>query len=355
MESPIAVTARCEVRAVIRFLHAKKLPPVEIHRQLCEIYGEACISVQHVRKWCREFSEGRTDVHDEHRSGRPSISDEVVSKIERILLEDRRITIRELAAQVPEVCEKTIDTILTERLGYHKVCARWVPHMLSETHKVDRVNCAQEFLRECAENTEDYLDSIVTEDETWCHYVTPETKQQSRQWRHPESPKPKKFKQTLSAGKVMATVFWDRKGVLLIEFMPRGTTINSESYCETLKKLRRAIQNRRRGRLTKGVRLHHDNARPHVSRQTKDLIDKFGWDLVEHAPYSPDLAPSDFHLFPKLKQHLGGQRFETDEELQEAVTKFLHGLAADFFEAGFQKWISRQQKCVEKSGDYVEK
>ena len=115
----IAVTARYEILAVIQFLHAKKLKAVEIHKQLIEIYGETCISVQHVRKWCREFSKGRTDIHDERWSGRPSISDKVVAKIERILFEDRRITIRELAAQVPEVSEKSIDTILTERLGHH--------------------------------------------------------------------------------------------------------------------------------------------------------------------------------------------------------------------------------------------
>lgn len=355
MEPAIAVTARCEIRAVIRFLNAKKLPPVEIHRQLTEIYGEACISVQHVRKWCREFSGGRTDIHDEPRSGRPSVSDDVVAKIDRLLQEDRRATLRELAEKVPEVSEKTIDNILTEKLDYRKVCARWVPHMLSETHKENRVKCAREFLQQCAENTEEFLDSIVTGDETWCHYVTPETKQQSKQWRHSDSPRPKKFKRTLSAGKVMATVFWDRKGVLLVDFMPTGTTINSERYCETLKKLRRAIQNRRRGRLTKGVRLHHDNARPHVSRNTKALIEQFGWEIVEQAAYSPDLAPSDFHLFPKLKQHLGGQRFATDEEVQNAVTTYLNGLAATVLEAGFQKWISRQQKCVEKFGEYVEK
>ncbi|KAJ8957729.1 hypothetical protein NQ318_017627 [Aromia moschata] len=64
----------------------------------------------------RQFSEGRTDIHDEKRSGRPSISDEVVTKIERILLEVRRITIRELAAQISEACEKSIDTILTKGL-----------------------------------------------------------------------------------------------------------------------------------------------------------------------------------------------------------------------------------------------
>jgi len=153
----------------------------------------------------------------------------------------------------------------------------------------------------------------------------------------------------------MATVFWDRKGVLLVEFMPKGSTINSETYCETLKKLRGAIKNRRRGRLTKGVRLHHDNVRPHVSRQTTALIEEFGWDLVKHAPYSPDVAPSDFHWFPKLKQSLGGQHFKTEEDVQQAVTTFLNGLAAEFFETGFQMWITRQQKCIEKFGDYVEK
>ena len=94
MEPAIAVTARCEIRSVIRFLNAKKLTPIEIHRQLEEVDGKTCISVQHVRKWYREFSEGRTDVHDEQRSGRPSVSDEVVAKIERILLEDRRVTLR---------------------------------------------------------------------------------------------------------------------------------------------------------------------------------------------------------------------------------------------------------------------
>ncbi|KAF7282556.1 hypothetical protein GWI33_002383 [Rhynchophorus ferrugineus] len=67
MES--ADTVRCEIRSVIRFLNAKKRKPIEIHRQLEEVYGKDCISVQHVRKWCKEFSEGRIDVHHEQRSG----------------------------------------------------------------------------------------------------------------------------------------------------------------------------------------------------------------------------------------------------------------------------------------------
>lgn len=355
MELPIVVTARCEIRAVIRFLNAKQISPTEIHCQLIEVYGENCISVQHVRKWCREFSEGRMEIHDENRSGRPSVSDGVVEKVETILLEDRRITINELALLIPEISSATIHKILTEKLGYHKVCARWVPRMLTENHKQQRVVCAKQFLQQCEDNKEEFLDSIVTGDETWAFHFTPETKQQSREWRHSTSPKPKKFKQTQSAGKVMTTVFWDRKGLLLIDFLPHGKTVNSDRYCNTLRKLRRVIQNRRRGRLSSGVRLLHDNARPHVSRQTQELLTNFDWTIVPHPPYSPDLAPSDYHLFPKLKEHLGGQRFSTDDEVKEEVTRFLKGLAAEFYNMGIEKLEHRLQKCLDRNGDYVEK
>jgi hypothetical protein len=94
--------------------------------------------------------------------------------------------------------------------------------------------------------------------------VNAETKEQSK-----HSPnKPKTFEQTLPARKLMASVFWDRKGVLMVELMKQGTTITSEVYCETLKKLRRAIQNKRRGMLTYGVVLLHDNACPDTAAPT---------------------------------------------------------------------------------------
>ncbi|CAH1961654.1 unnamed protein product [Acanthoscelides obtectus] len=106
--------------------------------------------------------------------------------------------------------------------------------------------------------------------------------------------------------------------------------------------------------LTKGVRLHHDNARPHTSRQTTTLIEEFRWETVTQPPYNPDVAASDFHLFPKLKEHLGGTQFQDDQEVQEAVLDFLRGQAVEFFDSGFKKWLYRQQKYIERNGDYVE-
>ena len=83
------------------------------------------------------------------------------------------------------------------------------------------------------------------------------------------------------------------QSVLLVEFLPQGTTINSAVYCETLKKLRRAIQNKRREMLSATILLLHDNARPHSAAQTQDPITSFRWDQLDHTPYSPDLAPTD--------------------------------------------------------------
>ncbi|KAJ4427620.1 hypothetical protein ANN_25268 [Periplaneta americana] len=192
-----------------------------------------------------------------------------------------------------------------------------------------------------------FLDQIVTGDETWVSHNTPETKRQSRQRHHPSSPKkPRKFKQTLSTQKVMATVFWDRKGVLSLDFMPKGTTINANRYCETLRKLRRAIQNKRRGMLSRGAVLLHDNARPHTAASTRELLDQFCWEIFDHPPYSPDLAPSDFHLFTKLKDFLGGTRFGSDEELKKTVNTWLNELVAEEYNTGILKLVNRYDKCL---------
>ncbi|GFR20425.1 HTH_48 domain-containing protein [Trichonephila clavata] len=117
--------------------------------------------------------------------------------------------------------------------------------MLTDLHKTQRLGSALTFLERYHNEGEDFLDQIVTGDETWVAYVTPESKQRSMEWRHSSSPKRVKFKQTISARKIMCTVFWDRKGVLLVEFLPRNETINAASYCETL--------NKRRGKLTQTI------------------------------------------------------------------------------------------------------
>ncbi|GFV88195.1 histone-lysine N-methyltransferase SETMAR [Trichonephila clavipes] len=179
--------------------------------------------------------------------------------------------------------------------------------------------------------------------------------QHPMEWRHTSSPVKVNAKQTLSKRKIRTTVFWDRRDVFLVNFMPQGTTINSGAYCTTLWKLRREFQNKRRGKLSRGVLLLHDNARPHTSHMTRKLIEYFGWNVLDHAPYSPDHAPNDFNLFWYLKHSLGGTRFCDNGEVKVAVNSSLSNQATYLFEEGFQYLVLSNYKCIDKLGNNVEK
>lgn len=230
MAAVIQNPAKCEVRSVIRFLNAKGQNAADIHRELCAIYGPTVMSEGKVRQWCREFREGRSNVHDDERSGRPSVqTDDLVERVNEKVRSNRRFTITELAKKFPEVFAKTVHRIVTDKLGYHKLCARWVPKMLTDAHKEQRMTAARDFLARWGQDGDDLFSHIVTGDETWISYATGESKQQSMQWRHSGSPKAKKFKQTPSVHKIMATVFWDQKGVILVKFLEPGRTITVDA------------------------------------------------------------------------------------------------------------------------------
>jgi len=77
--------------------------------------------------------------------------------------------------------------------------------------------------------------------------------------------------------------------------------------------------------------------------------------ILDHPPYSPDLAPSDFHLFLHLKKHLAGKKFDDDDEVHKEVMTWFKGQAADFYDSGIQKLVPRLNKCLDNVSDYVEK
>ena len=149
-----------------------------------------------------------------------------------------------------------------------------------------------------------------------------------------------------SAGKLMLTVFWDSQGSVLEHYQERGTTINSVRYIEMLAcRLKPEIRSKRRGLLTRGVVLLHDNA-----AHTTETLRKLKFKVMAHPPYSPDLAPSDYHLFSPLKEALRGRGFTSDQEVKEAVHAWLAAQLKTFSE-GIRKLVQRLTKCVEKQGD----
>ena len=166
---------------------------------------------------------------------------------------------------------------------------------------------SQELLEVYNANPEDFHTRLVTGDETWLHHWDPDTKKEVVQWKRSGSPLPKKFR------------------------------------------------TRRRGKLAAGVLLLHDNAPLHKSRVAQAAIRECKFEQLNHPPYSPDLAPSDYYLFRNLKSHLRGTRFRDDDELKAATEAWFEDQIDDFYFKGIDCLKEKWAKCIEVKGDYIEK
>jgi len=134
-----------------------------------------------------------------------------------------------------------------------------------------------------------------------------------------------------SAGKVLASIFWDQDGILLTDYLPKGQTINAEYYSSLLVQLKDILTEKRRGKITKGVLFLHDNAPAHQALATQKKLAYLDFQCFDHPPYSLYLAPSDYHLFPGLKNQLKGRHFSSDEEVIAAAETWLDEQTSDFF------------------------
>ncbi len=194
----------------------------------------------------REFLEGLMLSEDKKRSGRlrDSFTDENAEAIGQLIEGNQRITIRQIEASFPanDCLKSTITRIIYERLQYRKLLCQWIPRVLTEEQNCVDFQPRSSSSPSMSNKGWDLLQRIVTGDETWVHHFTPTSKVASMEWCKPGEVRRKKARMERSAGKVMATVFWDAQEVLLVQYMERGTTINSETYCQVLTDLCKAIR-----------------------------------------------------------------------------------------------------------------
>ncbi|KAL1460741.1 hypothetical protein WDU94_012693 [Cyamophila willieti] len=328
----------------------------EIKTRLDSTLGDSAPSKSMVCKWVAKFKRGHTSCTNDPRSGRPVevVTEAVVEKVHDLVLENRRTKVLDIAESVGISTER-VWYILHEHLGMQKLCARWVPRLLTPDQKRQRKDISSTCLTLFNKNPVDFCRRFVTCDETWIHHYTPETKEQSKQWTSKDEPAPKKAKAVLSAGKVMATVFWDARGVIFVDYLEKGQTINSAYYVTLLDTLNEKLKEKRPHLGKKKVLFHQDNAPVHTSTTSMAKLHELRWELLPHPPYSPDLAPCDYHLFPNLKKWLGGKKFASNTDLIEAVNGYFEGLDQSSYAAGINRLEHRSTKCIELKGDYVEK
>jgi len=233
---------KLEQRANIKFCVKLGKSGAETFEMKRCAYGNEAMSCARFFEWHVHFKRGRTSLEDDERSGRPSTNStpKNVETIRRLVHEDRRRTIKDIAAIV-NVSYGTVETILTFDLNMHCVAAKFVLRLLTPEQKEHCVAICQE-LHQRALDDPSFMLRVITGDESWVYGYDPETKQQSSQWKSPGSPRPKKARQSRSMTKSMLFVFFDIQRIVHHEFAPQDQTVNAGFYCSVLRCLREDIR-----------------------------------------------------------------------------------------------------------------
>ncbi|PNF39838.1 hypothetical protein B7P43_G02822 [Cryptotermes secundus] len=216
-----------------------------------------------------------------------------------------------------------------------------------------RMQVASRLLQQLEEESDAFLKSTVTTDETWVNYFIFESQQSSRKWRHTSSPKPKRARRSCSEGKVMATFLWNWQGVIHVDFLTDARTVNAGYYSDLLATdMKEKVRSKQKtGR--KRVAFLHDNARPHTAKTTMEIEMEPSDTSAVQSQFGLNLAPSDFYLFGRLKSDLQGMQFVEDTVIQ-TVREWICRQPQAFFKKGIRMLPECWKKCVDSGGEYVE-
>lgn len=346
-----------DIRAQVKRLFSNGLSITLIRSELKKDGIDPLPSRPTISRWCQRFKSGDPSLENRPRPGQPkSVTDEThVAKVKAVVEKDRRLLLREISEKA-RISVSSVWRILHFHLGLSLCSARWIPKVLTPEQKKFRVQASQENLNLLSMDKEFFLGQIVTGDETYLHRYEAETKRQSSQWLTAGAQPPLKAIRKTSSAKIMMVVFWDRMGVLLTEFYYKGATLTGQAYANTIGRLKKAyIEKRGQNKWDDGVFLLHDNAPCHTSKIAKEKIRSTGFIELYHPPYSPDLAPSDYFLFPKLKNYMRGRKYNSDEQVRKSAIGWLGHRDPSFFSRGISALEARWNKCVRVKGEYIEK
>lgn len=335
------------LRGALLFLFNWKKSAAEAHRILVEVYGDNALSETRCRAWFRQFKDGIFNVTDKERENRPKVFED--TELQGLLDEDDTQSQKQLAAQLG-VSRQAISKRL-HAMGKIQKIGKWVPHQLNDRQMERRQNTCEILLER--HNRKSFLHRIITGDEKWIFFANPKRK---KSWVSPGEPSTSSAKPDRFGKKTMLCVWWDQKGVVYYELLRPGETVNTQRYQQQIIKLGRELRKKRPEYADRheGVIFQHDNAPSHTARPVRDTLDALGWELLPHPPYSPDLAPSDYHLFASMGHALAEQHFNSYEDVKKWLDGWFLSKGDEFFWGGIHNLPQRWEKCVANEGNYFE-
>ena len=181
--------------------------------------------------------------------------------------------------------------------------------------------------------------NIITGDETWIHFYTVASKQANKVWLGHEENRPQIARTAQNSKKCMFCIFFSIEGIVAKIVIPKGTTVTGNLYAnkilpEVFSKFREMSERS----TVQDVMLHHDNAAPHTSKIVTKYLKQERVNVLPHLPYSPDLAPCNFFLFPKLKKELKNKKYDKVENLARGVQAVVSSISKDEYYKYFESW-----------------
>ena len=308
-----------------------------IHDDLKTIYGSSSYSYSTVAKWVNLFKSGRESLEDDSRCGRPrtEVIPYNIKQIEELIADDPHITYCEME-DLSGLSRGTIERIIIEHLQLRKITSRWVPHQLTPMNKLKRLNFAKEMLNKF-DKGEWRLDQIVTGDESWFYYRQLGKKTANASWKkkgeHPDIV----VRRQIFEPKRLYSIFFKSTGPLSVHYVEEGMTIDHSYYIENLlSPMIESLIDQRPKSGTHGMKILHDNARPHIHQTVVNFLKTNGFQIIDHPPYSPDLSPCDYWLFDYIKQHLDDHN--NDKTLCKSITKIFEEIPKSEYRKTFEKY-----------------
>ena len=241
---------KTEIRSYIKCRIRLNIDSKQIFNELCGIYGPQTISMRTVVRWVKAFKAGKFSVEDGTRPGRPktSVTKATIAAVKIVVEQDKRLSVKDIAS-CTGISESSVQTILKTRLDLRKVCARWIPHLLTEEQTTQRLKCVRELLKSYRGYNSRVISNLLTGYETWVHMFEPRRRADNKQWKQKNKKCPCIAKRTISSKKMLYAIFFNSSGPVVQVPSPCGHTVTGR-FCKNsvLKKVKELYNKKRQSK-----------------------------------------------------------------------------------------------------------
>jgi hypothetical protein len=335
-----------EQRFVIKFFFLQGFGNKMIHSKLVEVLGDKAYSITQIKYWLAKFKAKDFSCLDDFRAGRPSfqLNDSLVEYLRQFPFASAKQIAKHFY-----LSQHTVKEILQRELGFKKYKRKWIPHLLTEPQKSNRVQCAQELLQTLENESATDFEGVVTGDETWLllNYQSNSMFSDSR------ASVPPMVRQNIASKKYMITVFFTGTRIIVTDLLNPHTTFNQDYFiAQIIPGLYNHQRNLRRRKHQIALQIHMDNSMCHNGRKVTQEFERKKMIRLPHPAYSPDISPCDFWFFGFLKEKLKNIQLSTPEDISCHLCRIWNEVPLAEVQSVFYQWMDRLKWVIEHGGEY---